>query len=196
MIDIAVLVQVSWSFIWLSRKSLQNALLYAGGFVSAGYVAWQTTGWVSQWMALPSNPAFLWIEQHMTSGAQAVAILTKFLPPQPVTTAMSQSRFISLHVARTLMFCMITIAVFITFSVIAQLKSVIWDKGFASPVTSAQSTGLTYVVALVCSLYGAFIGLMLISNIAWLQPFHSLAPYIHASLALHWYAILLHYVHR
>lgn len=196
MIDLAVLVQVSWSFIWLSRQSMQNALLYAGGLVAAGYVAWQTTGWVLQWMALPSNPAFLWLEQHMTSGPQAVAILTQFLPPQPVTTAMSQSRFISLHVTRALMFCMITLAVFITFSIMEQLKSAIWDNGLVSPVTPAQSTGPTYVVALVCSLYAAFITLMLVSNLAWLQPFHSLTPSIHKSLALRGYAILLHYVHR
>lgn len=192
MIDIALLVQLTWIFVWLSRKNSQDALVYGGGIVSAGYVAWQTTGWVSNLMTSPSNAAFLWLEQHMTSGTQAVAILSQFLPPQPVTTTLSQTRFISLHVARTLIFCTITIAVFLTFSIITLLRRAIWDNPSHSAHAAEERSGVTSLVALLCSMYACIISLMFISDVAWVGPFHLLAPYIRQSLAMHTYAVLLH----
>ncbi|KPV42499.1 hypothetical protein [Alicyclobacillus ferrooxydans] len=192
MIDVVLLVELSWCFIWLVKKRLQTALLYTGGVFAAGYTAWQTSGRVSRWFASPAHPAFLWIERNITTNAKAVSILAHYVPPQPVDTSMTQTHWIAIHVAKVLVFCAITLAVFVTFAVIVFLRRAIWDLGEESPEVRLDARWITVFTALTCTLYTGVFSVTLFANLAWVRPFQGLAGLIGQSVAMHLYALLFH----
>lgn len=193
MIDLFLFAQLTWCFVWISKRRLQSALLYAGGIVSAGYVAWATVDWVEKWIATPSDTAFLWLQNHLTASAEDVAILSRFIPPEPVTASLNQSSWISLHVARGLIFCVITFAVFATFAIVLYLRSAIWDTTDADRVglSELRSVG-SNMIALITSIYLCVLLMMLLSYLAWIQPFHAMAPLVARSLGFRLYSMFLY----
>lgn len=158
--------------------------------MTAGYVAWETSAWLMTWLASPSSQAFLWLEHNLTSQTQAVAVLSRLIPPQPVDTVQSSSHWISLHVARVLVFCAMTFSVFITFAIMLHLRSAIWDQNRTLAERNQPMTWAAGMVALLGGVYITLITMMFLTNVAWVGPLHAVAPLLGKSLSFHIYASL------
>lgn len=179
MVDLLFIAEFSWCIIWLFTKRIYDGLLYAGGIVAAGYVAWMASGWVSKWFLGPTSHAFLWLQGHVQTDAKAVSALGWMIPAEPVSTGMQSSRWIALHVAHIFTFSLITVAVFLVFHIIAYLRRALWD--WPHPREGIRARVAAGIVAFVASGYFVVLSAMLLSDLAWLRGWGWLVAPLHSS---------------
>jgi hypothetical protein len=168
-IDVLLIAEITWCTLLLKHKGVHATLLYAGGILTSGYVAFQLSAWLSDKFLPPVSPAFHWIESHISSDAQSVSTLSAFLPSIPASGGFQHSQWIAMHLVRTFFFLTITVAVFALFVVIDYLSDALWDRPLF--VQRIHHTVLLTSLALGCGIYVAWLTVILFTNLAWLQNF-------------------------
>src|SRR5579875_2463365 len=103
MLDVVLVGQFVWCAWRVGCLRLYDSLLFAGGWVAAGYTAWTASDWMGRWF-LPTRSVMSWLQTHLTTDAVAVNALSWMVPPQPVTVGNGSSAWIAVHVARTFLF--------------------------------------------------------------------------------------------
>ncbi len=76
--------------VWFRNKGLRRAVLYAGGIISAGYVAANLTRWLATAFIPPTSSAFHWIQSQISLNTQTVSALSRFVPPEPAVSGIDQ----------------------------------------------------------------------------------------------------------
>lgn len=182
-IDLFLLFVFAWCYVWLSRQQLSDTVLYVGGLVTAGYVAWLTADVVAKWFAPVSSQAFLWMKGHLAFDAKTVSTLAWWLPAQPVSTIGVESQWIALHIVRTLAFFCVTAAVFLSFVSIVYLRRAIWDAPISQ--VAEKISPASAVLALVAASYVVLLLAFLLNDFAWFRNAVFLVGAIKASLVMH-----------
>jgi hypothetical protein len=190
-VDILLLAEIMWMVVWFRNKGLPRAVLYAGGILSAGYVATNLVHWLASSFISPTSFAFQWIETQISTNTQTVSALSRFVPPEPTLSGMDQTQWVALHIIQGILFVGITTAIFLAFVITGYLSDVLWDG--PSTLDSEKSRISTALMGAGCGLYVSLLTCFLFINLAWFKGLPLLSSMLQSSMIVnllahtHWH---------
>jgi hypothetical protein len=191
LIDVFLLAEITWMVVWFRNKGLRRAVLYAGGIISAGYVAANLTRWLATAFIPPTSSAFHWIQSQISLNTQTVSALSRFVPPEPAVSGIDQLQWLALHIIQGILFAAITTAIFLAFVITGYLSEVLWDG--PSTLDGEKNRISTALMGAGCGLYVCLMTCLLFINLAWFKGLPLLSGMLQHSVAVnllaqtHWH---------
>ena len=186
MLDLLFIVEVTWCTLWILFQGPERALLYSGAVITSGFVASQTSGWLSKVLLPTTSSVFSWIVTHVSMSDSAISVLSGFVPAEPVMAGGAHPQWIAYHIVKIMFFISITLAVFLLFVVIAQLSKALWDGDGRERTLTLGLRMLTLGLSVGTALYAGVLTANLVANAAWLQTFSGLAHPAATSMWMVW----------
>lgn len=174
MIDIILLAEVVWLWLWVRVKSAERALLYVAAVCTSVFVATHLSPWFTR-RFMETGSTFEWLVQRMQQATHPVGLMADVVPAIPTSTNFyNQSQWIALHVFQGTLTVLMTWAIFMLFIVMEYLLKAFWDDvddapGFYRNRVIANISGLT------CGLVLAGSTLWFFANLSWLSTLHTIS---------------------
>lgn len=189
MLDLLLFAEIAWCTVLISAQGPRRALLYSGGVLTSGFAASQLSGWLARVLLPVASQSFLWLQSQISLDTQNAAVLSGFIPAEPVLSGLPNSSWITEHIVKTMFYIGITVAVFLLFIVVDYLYNALYDRP-QSPRRRGERV-LTPLLAMGTGVYLALLTGVLLGNLAWLQQFTPLTHSAAHSLSMHWIQRLL-----
>jgi hypothetical protein len=185
MIDVILLAEIGWCIAFLRTKGIQRALLLNGGVLTAGYVAYRLSDWLTNTFLPQASPVWKWVMNQIELTPQNVSGLANYIPPLAAATGgFTHSQWIAYHIVRALFYVSITAAVFMIFLVVGYLVDGLWDHPVAH--YPPQEQAITMILSGACGAYVAIVTGILIADLSWLSDFKELSMAATHSLGVFW----------
>jgi hypothetical protein len=182
LIDIFLLAEIMWMVVWFRNKGVGRAVLYAGGIISAGYVAANLTQWLATAFIPPTSPTFHWIQSQISRNTQTVSVLSRFVPPEPTISGIDQLQWVAFHIIQGILFAAITAAIFLAFVITGYLSEALWDG--PSTLDREKNGIFTTLMGTGCGLYVCLMTCLLFINLAWLKELPLLSGMLQHSVVV------------
>ncbi|KRW91152.1 hypothetical protein SD51_10740 [Alicyclobacillus tengchongensis] len=191
MIDLCLVAEACWVWLWIRTKQTEQALLYVAAILTSMYVAVHLTPWFVRTF-IETGSAFSWLMQEISLNTHAVGWMQHVVPSVPASNAdaSSYSRWLSLQVLHVLITIMMAWAVFMVFVAVDSVAEAIWDE----PQRAQHLVGeqlLRNLAAAFAGLWVAATTLCLLVTLDWIQPLQPIAKHAIDSLSYQGLDILL-----
>lgn len=182
MIDLLVVVEWVWCQILLTHRGIQRTLILVGGALASGYTAAVLAPWLERTLTPPTSTAFRWALAQVQTKAVPVGVIHDYIPPLPASAGHNASAWVASHVLISLMYVLITVAIFSVFVMVVVLRETLWEIPNMPPTRVQRATSI--LLAGGASTYLTVIFVVLIGNLSWLRDFGWMAEQTAHSLAV------------
>ncbi|WP_206917065.1 hypothetical protein ACOALA_20420 [Alicyclobacillus acidoterrestris] len=166
MVDIMLIGEVFWVWLWVRNRSAERALLYVGAMFTAVFVATHVSPWFARRFMETGN-TFMWLADRMQEATRPVGAVGALVPPVPVSAigSYADTRWIALHLLQGMFTVLMTWAIFTLFMVTEHLMEAFWDDHRASVVYG--DTVLANLSGVICGLVLAWTSVWFVANLSW-----------------------------
>lgn len=180
--DLILLVEGAWVWIWIKSKTSERALLYIASISTSFFVATQISPWFTS-RFLTSHNTFMWLLDQMNQSTHPVGVATELLPPMPASIGLSgRAQWIAIHVVQGLFTVLMAAAIFVLFVVTEYLMTAIWDDDDGWQETRGRAIRHICGAAGACAAIAATI--WFVAGLSWFPPFRGIAENDKSSLLL------------
>lgn len=190
MIDVIIVGELFWIWLWVRTKSAERALLCVGAMFTSVFVAAHISPWFTR-RFMESGNTFMWLADKMQAATHPVGIIGLMVPAVPASTGIyDKSQWIALHVLQGLFTVLITWAVFMLFIIIEYLMQAFWDD--TGDVLTRGDGVVASIAGIACGLVVVWTTIWLLANLSWISALKTITTSMDHSALLHFAAYLLH----
>lgn|GEM_PF-4346892 len=192
MLDVFFVAEFSWVYWWFRTRSRFTLWFSIAGLFTAGLAASAVSDWLTTVLVPPTSATFRWIESQVSSHVQSV-LLNELILPETAgqATGSTPNQWIAYSVLKGLFFVAITAAVFLSFTVLAQLVRVLKNQPDVEPLRRSDN----WIIPASGALYATVLTVLATGNLAWFHALAALDPPLNASLTIRVTVSTLHFLH-
>ncbi|MFB5190904.1 hypothetical protein [Alicyclobacillus fastidiosus] len=166
MVDVVLLGEVFWAWLWVRNRSAERALLYVGAIFTSVFVATHVSPWFARRFMETGN-TFMWLTDRMQEATRPVGAVGAVIPPVPAAAGVhGDAHWIALHVLQGMFTVLMTWAIFMLFMVIEHLVEAFWD---GRPSVIWGDRVLANLSGLLCGVVLAWTSVWFMANLSWLS---------------------------
>ncbi|WAH36995.1 hypothetical protein [Alicyclobacillus dauci] len=189
MIDVILLGEVFWVWVWVRARTAERALLYVAAMLTSLFVATHISPWFAR-RFMESGSTFEWLTDRIQAATHPVGMTGLVMPPVPAFIGLSgEPKWIALHILQGMLTVLMTWAIFMLFMVIEYLMQVFWDD--EGVVSGRGDRVLANLAGLACGVAVAWSTIWFLANLSWVSLAHNMAYVVNESII---FAVLEHIV--
>lgn len=191
LIDIFLLAQVVWLWLWVRTKASERALLYVAAVCTSMFAATHLSPWFTR-RFMETGSTFEWLVDRMQLATHPVGLSAAVVPAIPTSTNFySQSQWVALHVFQGVLTVLMAWAIFMLFVVMEYLVKAFWDEVDDAPHLLRDKV-IANVSGLTCGVVFAGSTLWFLANLSWLTTLQKVAGLLGESTFSMLATMLLH----